>query len=176
MDPFTIATGCAGFLSVALQLTEVIHTFSVNVREAKADAFQLNAQIGQLRNVVLFLHQEVVVDPTVENTIPTKAKSELKDGIDSCTDIFDQIKALLAQYETGGVRQRIAWATDGHRKAAKLCASLDAHYRILDLALKTISWSAPSSVLPTSTLLTFRAGRRLAKPATAFTTFFRTPT
>jgi hypothetical protein len=52
MDPFTVSTGVAGFLSLAIEITKILSTYISDVKSAPEDAKTLLAEVTALCSVL----------------------------------------------------------------------------------------------------------------------------
>ena len=105
MDPFSVSTGIAGFISLSLEIGDTIHKYLKSVKSAEEDARTLVMKIEALRLVldrfVKFLREE-----EVKGSVAFKETSGLFPVIATCRNQFQTLYEKLRKGKSGGLSEK----------------------------------------------------------------------
>lgn len=113
MDTLSLSTGAAGLLSLAIEVTRILHNYISGVRSAPQDASELNTEDSALCHVLVTL-----VEDLRNNDINTKGKafddqSILRAVITECQKliaaVYKKISKLKSTDKTAVLIARITW-------------------------------------------------------------------
>ncbi|KAF8462760.1 hypothetical protein BDZ91DRAFT_330752 [Kalaharituber pfeilii] len=107
MDPFTIATGIAGFVPLAIEIGKILKEYISQFKEAPKDAQTILTEITALRYVLqqltVFLRKEEI------NGINFHETSALCSVINICGDKIKDLHAKLTKFRAGNFKDRLRW-------------------------------------------------------------------
>jgi Fungal N-terminal domain of STAND proteins len=100
MDPFTLATGLAGLISVSLQLTQLSYDYITSARNASQSIIALHQELVSLQHVLSSLNQNILANPEVKDAFAAQASAVLgqpDDLLKACEDTLICLKSKLAK-------------------------------------------------------------------------------
>lgn len=107
MDPWTVSSGVAGFLSLAIELTKILKQFTDEVQSADAHTLlvETTALCEGMKKLRIFLQTEAKSD--LSNS------SALRLVIAICGDKIQKLHSKLTQFHNSRKRaQRLVWPFD----------------------------------------------------------------
>ncbi|KAJ3550305.1 hypothetical protein NM208_g54 [Fusarium decemcellulare] len=136
MDPFSIATGCAGLVQIIGCLSVQIHTFVRACRETRSDLDRVSRELLSLRTV-LELIQEDATDES--KPFPPTLKQHVTGIVSNCNTVVLEIQSCIEKYGDNRLKSKASWAVNGQGDITKLRSSLEAHKTALELALDMLA-------------------------------------
>lgn len=110
MDPFTISTGVAGFLSLAIELTKILKTYISEVKDAPQEASTLLETLEPLVEVLENFREFLEDDEISDAGLSFKKDSALVKVVDVCEKcirtIRDQLKGFPAKGKDSSTLRR----------------------------------------------------------------------
>jgi hypothetical protein len=113
MDPFTISTGVAGFLGLALEITKILGTYIGEAKSAPEDAHNLVMEVTSLCHVLKEMVQFLRKDATeIGSFQPTSALCVV---IGACQakieDLYKKLEKLQVKSDNkvAGLIERLKW-------------------------------------------------------------------
>lgn len=95
-DPFSIASGVAGLLSLAMEITKLSYGLISDIRSAHSTQKQYLREISALTDVLL--HSEEAAQAFDSQFTSSNRPAQLsRDAIQDCTDELDSLRAELAR-------------------------------------------------------------------------------
>lgn len=95
MDPFSISTGVAGFLSLTIELTKILSTYISEVKSAPSDAKALFEQLSALTAVLTDLREFLEEEATNELGTAFGKTSALVAAVGACDTEIQALRAKL---------------------------------------------------------------------------------
>ena len=96
MDPLSLAFGVAGLMSLTLELTKLVSTYTGSVRQASTESQELAVELSALSHVLekleRFLSNQDAVYNTFDNT------SILYSTVHTCHGKLNLLKSILEKY------------------------------------------------------------------------------
>jgi hypothetical protein len=142
MDPFTLATGVAGILSLAMDITKVVKEYVDGVKDAPKSARSLHQEITALGHVldqlVDFLRSENAKGNTFDKT------SALCSMIAICQKIIEGLSKKIGNLSRnkGSTFERLKWPLS-EKDCQKSVEVLHRCAQCFQFSLSVSSWFAP---------------------------------
>lgn len=135
MDPFTISTGIAGFLALALELVKILTEYTTTVKSAPSEAQTLLTEVVSLSQV---LQQLTTFLKKPEHNINFRDTSVLCSVVTICDAKIKNLHSKLDKFRSaGGIRDRWKWPFQ-KQDCYDIAQTLHHCAQIIDLSL-TIS-------------------------------------
>ncbi|RGP81737.1 hypothetical protein FLONG3_122 [Fusarium longipes] len=148
MDPFSIATGCAGLITTIGSLTLSINAFVRSCREARSDLDRVSRELHSLK-IVLELIQEDAKDDT--RPFPETIQRHVSGIVTNCSSVVIEVQTCITKYGDGKIKSKATWVLNGQGDMEKLRSSLEAHKSALELVLDVLTLSVTKDIKTNTT-------------------------
>jgi ankyrin repeat domain-containing protein 50 len=130
MDPFSLATGVAGLISLAGQIGSSVMTFQRSVRGARQACAKLMEELASISTVLSMLQLKIN-----GNTINARLSEQLREPVAKCNGTLE---ALRIELDTGSmsIRRRLKWATSDEKRVMDFVTILERYKSLFNLALQ----------------------------------------
>ena len=119
MDPLTLATGLAGLLSLAIELTKICHGYLLSAREARKSVRGFILELISLKKVLLDLQDKVIMEPDIAEAFDGRCSSIIENLQSRSTTASKQPAALslmdLCKTELDTLLKRLMKKSSGSR-------------------------------------------------------------
>jgi hypothetical protein len=130
MDPFSLATGIAGLVSLAAQLGSALMEFEHSYRGARESYKHLASELKAVSSTLSMLQVHIEKQGA---HIPANAL--LKEPVDQCRATLKQIRDECVPEKPMSRRRRLVWATSDERRVSDFIARLERYKTLFNLAL-----------------------------------------
>lgn len=146
MDPFSVSTGLAGFLSLTIEITKVLKEYIGNVKSAKEDALTLSTELASLgfvlNQLVKFLRSN---DSDLQGTCFDQT-SVLHSVIAICKDKLEHVYKRLEKFHKAvtagklhGLFERLKWPFE-KEECESAIKTLRSCSQIFSFSLSVANW------------------------------------
>ena len=148
IDPFTLATGIVGILSLTIQVAQITSEFVTSVKDAPTAATELlqelNSLIAVLKRLDHFLQTE-----RSKNPLPFLETSVICSTSNSCDKKMKTLRARLPRFTDGnkisGLLRRLKWPID-EKESQQIVEDVHQYTQTFAFALYA-QWLVISSIL-----------------------------
>jgi hypothetical protein len=131
MDPFSVTVGCVSLLGAVTQTITRIAEFTKSFQDARSELISLHGHLEQLQHILeLLYHDSSSGDASV--CAMTDADDQIKDQINNCLDILDELGRLVDSYRGSWIGR---WALTGKPAAENIGRVLEGCIDRLQLAV-----------------------------------------
>ncbi len=156
MDPFTLATGLAGLLSLTIELTKISHGYVSDAREAQKSIQGFILELINLKKILSDLHTKVMLEPDIAEAFEGRCSSIMENlqsqsttaskqpatlsSMDLCKAELDSLLKKLRKKSSGSLFRatinRLVWPL-GKEATQKAVDSLHRCTRIFEMSIST---------------------------------------
>ncbi|KAF7347065.1 ANK-REP-REGION domain-containing protein [Mycena venus] len=127
MDPFSLATGVAGLVSLAAQIASALAAF----HSARKSYARLTSELGAMSSTLCMLQAHV------DKGINARAAALLREPVDQCRQTLEKLRAEFASDQRMlSLRPRLAWAKSDERRVIDFIGMLERYKTMFNLALQ----------------------------------------
>ncbi|KAK3987239.1 hypothetical protein QBC44DRAFT_361000 [Cladorrhinum sp. PSN332] len=131
MDPFSILVGSTSLVGAVVHVTKSVSQFIKDFRDAHPEMIQINGHLEQLKWILEQVDLNVDSE-TKENYHHQGQDSQLKDQINSCMDIVEEVGQLILSFQ----QSRTSWALGGKSAVKEMESKLKLSLDNLELTLR----------------------------------------
>ena len=131
MDPFSIASGCAGLITLIAQTTTAATAFIRTCRGAREDLTSVIGELTQLKTILELLKDD---DASV---MPERMRVEIVSLLNKCSATVREIEDVLEGFGDGRAVP-VKWAASGKPKVEALRVRLKGYSESLSLTIDIV--------------------------------------
>jgi hypothetical protein len=130
MDPFSLATGVAGLISLMAQVGSSLADFQHSFRGARESYIRLTSEITAMSNTLSALQAHI------DKGVHTRAATLLQEPVHHCRATLTKLRDEFVSDEPMSLRRRLAWAKGEERRVAEFIEQLERYNTLFNLALQ----------------------------------------
>lgn len=130
MDPFSLATGVAGLVSLAAQVGTSLAAFQHSFRGARASYARLTFELTAISSTLSALQAHI------DKGVHARAAALLQGPVNQCRVTLVQLRDEFTSDEPMSLRRRLAWARGDERRVTDFIEILERNKTMFNLALQ----------------------------------------